>query len=80
MKHAKAQIIEINLSYQHKTIILSYSDDGIGFDVNTIVGNNASTNGMGYSNMLSRIDSIKGKIDVESNPESGTKVLIRVKV
>jgi signal transduction histidine kinase len=35
---------------------------------------------MGYSNMLSRVNSIKGKMDVESTRESGTKVLIRVKI
>lgn len=80
MKHAKAKNTDINLSFQHKTILVTYSDDGIGFDVNAVIGENPSVTGMGYSNMITRINSIKGKMDVESSPESGTKVLIRVKL
>lgn len=80
LKHARAKAIEINLSFQHKTILLSYSDDGTGFDTAEVIGENPSNNGMGYSNMLSRISSIKGKMDIESTPDSGTKVLIRVKL
>ena len=45
-----------------------------------VVGDNTTFHGMGYSNMLSRVSSIKGRMDVESSPESGTKVLIRVKI
>lgn len=80
LKHAKADYIYINLNFQHKTILFSFSDDGIGFNVNEIFGENPTTHGMGYSNMLSRINSIKGKMEVESSAESGTKVLIRVKI
>jgi len=80
MKHAKAQNIDINLSYQHKIILLTYCDDGIGFNVSEVIGENPSATGMGYSNMVSRISSIKGKMEVESSPENGTKVLIRVKL
>lgn len=80
MKHASAKNIDINLTFQHKTILLSYSDDGRGFDVSEVMGENPSSTGMGYSNMVSRINSIKGKMDVESSLETGTKVLIRVKL
>jgi len=80
MKHAQAHVADINLTIQHKNILLSYSDDGVGFNVNDVVGDNLQVNGMGYSNMLSRVNSIKGRMDVESSPESGTKVLIRVKI
>ena len=80
MKHAQAHVADINLTIQHKNILLSYSDDGVGFNVNEVVGDNLQVNGMGYSNMLSRVNSIKGRMDVESSPESGTKVLIRVKI
>jgi len=80
MKHAKAHVTDINLTFQHKNILLTYSDDGIGFNVNDVMGDNLQASGMGYSNMLSRVNSIKGRMDVESSPESGTKVLIRVKI
>lgn len=79
LKHAKAKTIDINLTLQHKTISLSYADDGIGFNANEIMSDSPSNRGMGYSNMLSRINSIKGKMDVESSLETGTRVLIQVR-
>jgi signal transduction histidine kinase len=80
LKHAQAKNIDINFNFQHKTILLSYSDDGVGFDVNEVAGDNPSGAGMGYSNMISRVSSVKGKMELESSAESGTKVLIRVKI
>jgi len=80
LKHAKAKLIDINLTFQHKTILFSFSDDGVGFNVAEILSENPTYHGMGYSNMLSRINSIKGKIEVDSSPQHGTKVIIRVKV
>lgn len=80
LKHANAKNIDIVLTYQAKCIVFSYSDDGTGFNVNDVIYENTSPKGMGYSNIISRINSIKGKIDIESNVESGTKVLIRVKL
>lgn len=80
LKHAKARIIDINLSFQHKTILLSFSDDGVGFNVNEIFTDSPTNHGMGYSNMLSRINTIKGKIEIDSSPKTGTKVLITVKL
>jgi signal transduction histidine kinase len=79
LKHANARMIDINFTLQHKTLILSYSDDGIGFNTTEIIGENPPARGMGYSNMVSRVNSIKGKMEVESSPDNGTKVLIRVK-
>lgn len=80
LKHANAKNIEILLTHQPKLIIISYSDDGIGFNVNEVIYDNANPTGMGYKNIISRINTIKGKIDIESNRETGTKILIRVKL
>ncbi len=80
LKHANAKNIEIVLTHQPKCIIISYSDDGVGFDVNEVIYDNTNPKGMGYKNIISRINTIKGKIDIESNRETGTKILIRVKI
>ncbi|MDP4273600.1 MAG: histidine kinase [Bacteroidota bacterium] len=79
MKHAHAQNIEIILNRYDSRINLVYTDDGVGFDVNQVLFDE-NYSGMGYSNILSRIRSIKGTIDVESNDNSGTKVVIQVSV
>ncbi len=80
LKHANAKNIEIVLTLQPKCIIISYTDDGIGFDVNEAIYDSATPKGMGYKNIISRINTIKGKIDIESNKDTGTKILIRVKL
>jgi len=79
LKHANAKNIDIVLTHQSKSIILSYSDDGIGFDVNETIYDNATPKGMGFANIISRINTIKGKIEIDSTRETGTKVLIHVK-
>jgi signal transduction histidine kinase len=78
IKHAKAKNIEIGLTRHNKILTMVYKDDGQGFDVKAVLYGH--TEGMGYENILSRIKSIKGIINVESDNEKGIKVLIIVNV
>jgi signal transduction histidine kinase len=78
IKHAQAKNIEIELIRHNKLLTFVYRDDGIGFDVNEVLGGKAE--GMGYSNILSRIKSIKGMISVESDKNKGTKAIIIVNI
>ena len=74
IKHAKAKNIEIELTRHNKILTMIYTDDGQGFDVKSVLfGHNE---GMGYENILTRIKSIKGIINIESENEKGIKVLI----
>lgn len=56
-----------------------YSDDGKGFDVNEVLYGHDGE-GMGYANIMSRIKSIKGIINVESYAEKGTKVIVIINI
>jgi signal transduction histidine kinase len=78
IKHADAKNIEIHLNQQDNTVLITYSDDGIGFDAGEVI--HGTSKGMGYSNMISRIRSIKGTIEVESQPGAGTRAIIRVNI
>ena len=78
IKHASAANIEIHPNQKDSNLILSYSDDGVGFDVNEVV--HGISKGMGYSNMISRVHSIKGTFDIDSGKDIGTKVFISVPV
>lgn len=75
LKHAQAQNIFINLHQENKTLLLNYTDDGIGFDIKEI-----SFKGMGLSNMESRIKSLNGTMAVESSPNNGVNVSISVAI
>ena len=78
IKHAQAKNIEIELTRHNSLLTLVYSDDGKGFDVNEVLYGHSE--GMGYANIMSRIKSIKGIINVESDLEKGTKVIIIVNI
>ena len=78
IKHANAHNIEIHLKQQGGMLLFSYSDDGKGFDVNQVI--HGHSKGMGYSNIMSRVRSIKGTIDIDSGKDIGTKVLVTVPV
>ena len=76
IKHAEASRIDIKLMRMPETITIAYEDDGIGFVPEEIM--NSETPGMGYSNMHSRIHSLKGKIEINSDKNQGTKAYITV--
>ena len=61
IKHAQAKKIDINLAKEEDYLAIIYKDDGKGFDVSKVIEQPA-TNGMGFSNIYSRINSLKGEI------------------
>ncbi len=77
LKHAQAKNIQIQLHRYNRIITLVYSDDGKGFDVSQTI-NSSEIEGMGLSNIFNRLNSIKASINIESEPDKGTKVVIFV--
>jgi signal transduction histidine kinase len=77
IKHAKAKKIEIDLNIAEKNLTIAYKDDGKGFQMDKLL-NQANNGGMGFSNIFSRINSLKGEINVDSQPGKGTLVNIKV--
>lgn len=77
IKHAKAKNIDLSLTKSGDYLAIVYRDDGRGFDVNKVM-NQPSGTGMGLSNIYSRINSLKGEINIESEHKKGTFVTIKV--
>ncbi len=77
IKHAQAKKIDISLAKDEKYLTIVYKDDGKGFDVAKVIEQPASS-GMGFSNIYSRINSLKGEINIESGHKKGTLVTIKV--
>jgi len=65
LKHAKATEATINLSQNKKSIILSISDNGVGFDTNK------KRMGIGVMNIKSRAASYHGSADIVSHSGQG---------
>jgi len=65
LKHAKATAVTISLSQNKKTIILTISDNGVGFDTGK------KRKGIGVDNIKSRVASYNGTADFVSGPGQG---------
>ncbi|MDE1190641.1 MAG: sensor histidine kinase [Arachidicoccus sp.] len=74
IKHASAKNAIVQITKTGTDISVTIEDDGKGFDTAVL----KSTKGIGWSNIQSRIDYLKGKLDVQSGKGKGTSVLIEL--
>ena len=78
IKHASAKNITIKLNKENDKLIFEYSDDGKGFEVDNLFKPQETSTG--FFNMYSRIKTLKGNIDVDSQLQKGMKVVITVPI
>lgn len=76
LKHAAAASAIVQVSYEDGNLSLTVEDDGKGFDKN-ILHNSA---GMGWSNIKSRVEFLKGGMDIRSEKNKGTSVHIEIEL
>ena len=72
LKYAKANKITVNISRINDKINIEITDNGIGFDKESIVMGN------GLLNMQKRIEEINGSFEVISSLGKGTNIKILV--
>ena len=75
MKHASAKTAIVQVTKTDENISITVEDDGKGFDPAIL----KQARGIGWSNIQSRVEYLKGKLDVQSEPGKGTSVLIEIK-
>lgn len=75
-KHAKATEVLVQLLREGNRISIAVEDNGKGFDVNDL----AQSKGAGWANIRSRVDYLKGKMDLHSEAGKGTSVNIELNV
>ncbi len=73
IKHASASHIVIDIRLSHQEIRMIYTDDGIGLDAEKV---REEGSGIGFSSIFSRIDSFKGKIEIQSSENEGIVIVI----
>jgi signal transduction histidine kinase len=76
MKHAAATEAIVQVSKTNERLSVTVEDDGKGFDPVILQG----AKGIGWNNIQSRIDFMKGKADIQSEPGKGTSVHIELDV
>lgn len=72
IKHANASFITINLTSNQQQLVLTYEDNGLGFDVT------GYQTGSGLKNMESRTNFVKGQIEIKSKLKEGMQAEIKI--
>jgi signal transduction histidine kinase len=74
IKHANASLLDIILLADEREITVTIEDNGKGFDTS----DKTKFSGIGLKNMVSRVEYLKGTVDISSSPGKGTLVAIYV--
>jgi len=74
MKHAAAKNAIVQLTKTNNQFSITVEDDGKGFNPVILQG----AKGIGWTNIQSRIDFLKGRVDVQSDKGKGTSVHIEL--
>ncbi len=81
IKHGKAKKILIDLFYGDDSIVLTISDNGIGFNESSPkVSDGKINSGFGLSIMKERVLLLSGQLNIESSNNKGTKIKVVVPI
>lgn len=72
IKHSKATEVSLQIFNTNNTVILIVEDNGVGFSATK------SKKGIGLLNISSRLDMVKGNVNFQPSPKSGTLVTIKI--
>ena len=70
VKHSGASTILAQVMRQQNNLTITVEDNGLGFNKETVM------QGAGLKNIQSRVDYLKGQLDIQTTPGSGTSVHI----
>jgi signal transduction histidine kinase len=76
IKYAQAKNIHINMDCNKNQLNLNLTDDGVGFDINSI----EKKDGLGIKNIKERIQQITGNIQLISKDGKGTQYKISIPI
>ncbi|MBC7910472.1 MAG: sensor histidine kinase, partial [Pyrinomonadaceae bacterium] len=75
-KHAAAKNVAVVLERRTDQVSLIIEDDGVGFDLQQVLGVDAE--GVGLIGMRERAALIGGTFEIESQPDKGATVVVRI--
>lgn len=77
-KHARPRRIDVELAFEGRAVRLGVEDDGIGFSNGTPP--NGGRRSFGLVGIKERAELLGGKVEIESAPGKGTRVVVAVSV
>lgn len=75
-KHARATHVLVQLARHDDEVNVTVEDDGVGMDSTKV----DMSPGAGWINIRSRVEYLKGKLDVQSTPGQGISVHITIPI
>jgi len=76
-RHAQPRHIDIGLGYERRRLTLSVVDDGVGFEVDTVVGHGPAGH-WGLKGMHERAAALRARLTLSSRPGAGTAMELSV--
>ena len=77
-KHAQAKLIQVRMWVESKLFVVQISDDGVGFDSETVLGSYDMRSSLGMVNMRERAELVDGSLDIRSTVNQGTTITLVV--
>jgi signal transduction histidine kinase len=77
-RHAKARRVSVLLERQTDRVSLIVEDNGVGFDADAVLQSSEIPDKLGLLGMQERIRLAGGTLEIESTPERGTTLFVRV--
>jgi signal transduction histidine kinase len=79
-RHAKASKAELSVKFNHGTLRMSITDNGIGFKLPRRSGELATLGKLGVVGMQERAKFLGGTLTLKSEPNGGTQILVDIRV
>ena len=76
-RHANASHIRVHLRVDNRQVFAEVEDDGVGFDVADLSSSSAERQSLGLISMRERAELLGGRLEVISQPGSGTTVRVQ---
>lgn len=71
-RHSDASLVEVEIAQRQTELEVKITDDGKGFKTS------AATEGLGLKGINERIENLDGKVELESEPDGGTRVKLNI--
>jgi signal transduction histidine kinase len=79
-KHANAEQVLIQCGIEHDVLTIEIEDDGSGFELSQVKRPKDEGHGWGLLGITERVEALGGKVDIDTAPGQGVRLVITVRV
>jgi PAS domain S-box-containing protein len=77
-KYARAAQVNLSISKGEGLLLFSIQDNGVGFDLSQVLGQDALHRGVGLAAMEERMRMLGGSLEITSRPGDGTRIFFTI--